>query len=235
MGRKLAAPSARALVIAFAAVAVSFVLATLVSERSDVKIRRDAGLITGNAAPSIVHLEAFRSEARRLVVLADDEVDRALERQGQRDAAEMRARAGRAARSARPPLPAPQDGLLPAEVLARARPRVDALPGAADLSRRARAGCGRGRRAPALRRRSAARAVGGARRRRSRGARRPRTAAQARGRRPRRRGGQAGRAQRAGGEPPRVAHRSAGPAIDPARRRRSTASACCSPSSRRSW
>ena len=118
MGRKLAAPSARALVIAFAAVAVSFVLATLVSERSDVKIRGDAALITGNAAPSIVHLEAFRSEARRLVVLADDEVDRALERQGQRDAAELRARAGRAARSTRPPLPAPQAGVLPADVMA---------------------------------------------------------------------------------------------------------------------
>lgn len=118
MGRKLAAPSARALVIAFAAVAVSFVLATLVSERSDVKIRRDAALITGNAAPSIVHLEAFRSEARRLVVLADDEVDRALERQGQRDAAELRAYAGRAVRNTRPTLPAPQAGVLPADVLA---------------------------------------------------------------------------------------------------------------------
>lgn len=115
MGRNLAAPSARTLVIAFAAVAVSFVLATLVSERSDVKIRHDAGLITSNAAPSIVHLEAFRSEARRLIVLADDEVDRALERQGQRDAAAMRARA---ARSARPPLPAAEDGLLPAEAQA---------------------------------------------------------------------------------------------------------------------
>ncbi len=101
MGRKLAAPSARALVIAFAAVAVSFVLATLVSERSDVKIRHDAAAITGNAAPSIVHLEAFRSEARRLVVLADDEVDRALERQGQRDAAVLRARAGHTVRDAR--------------------------------------------------------------------------------------------------------------------------------------
>lgn len=118
MGRKSAAPSARALVIAFAAVAVSFVLATLVSERSDFKIRDDAALITGNAAPSIVHLEAFRSEARRLVVLADDEVDRALERQGQRDAAELRARAGRAARSARTPLPPSEQGLLPAEALA---------------------------------------------------------------------------------------------------------------------
>jgi signal transduction histidine kinase len=52
------------------------------------------------------------------VVLADDEVDRALERQGQRDAAELRARAGRAARSTRQPLPAPQAGLLPADVLA---------------------------------------------------------------------------------------------------------------------
>ena len=122
MGRKLAAPSARALVIAFAAVAVSFVLATVVSERSDVKIRRDAALITDNAAPSIVHLEAFRSEARRLVVLADDEVDRALERQDrwkvQRDAAEIRARAGRAGRNARPPLPPPKTGLPPGEVLA---------------------------------------------------------------------------------------------------------------------
>jgi len=130
-GRTLAAPSARALVIAFAAVAVSFVLATLVSERSDFKIRDDAALITGNAAPSIVHLEAFRSEARRLVVLADDEVDRALERQGQRDAAEMRARAGRAARVTRPPLPPPEQGLPPAEVLAvldREWSRYRALP-----------------------------------------------------------------------------------------------------------
>ena len=118
MGRKQAAPSARALVIAFAAVAVSFVLATLVSERSDVKIRRDAAAITGNAAPSIVHLEAFRSEARRLVILADDEVDRAQERQFQRDRQHesRQARAGRVARSLAP-TSAGVD--LPTESLAR--------------------------------------------------------------------------------------------------------------------
>jgi len=76
MGRKQKrTPSARALVAAFACVAVSFLLATLASEWSDVRIRRDAAQITRTAAPSIVHMEAFRSEARRLVVLADDEVD----------------------------------------------------------------------------------------------------------------------------------------------------------------
>ncbi len=116
MGRKLAAPSGRALVIAFAAVAVSFVLATLVSERSDVKIRRDAALITDNAAPSIVHLEAFRSEARRLVVLADDAVDRAQERERLREA---RARGGRAGRVAGDLPPPPQPADLPADSLAR--------------------------------------------------------------------------------------------------------------------
>jgi signal transduction histidine kinase len=79
-GRKHAKPSARALIAAFAAVAGSFLLATLLSEYSDVKIRRDAAHITNNAAPSIVHLEAFRSEARRLVVLADDYVDQTAER-----------------------------------------------------------------------------------------------------------------------------------------------------------
>jgi signal transduction histidine kinase len=81
MGRKhKPTPSARALVAAFGGVAVSFLLATVASEWSDVRIRRDAAQITRTAAPSIVHLEAFRSEARRLVVLADDEVDRALAR-----------------------------------------------------------------------------------------------------------------------------------------------------------
>ena len=81
MGRKQVTPSARGLVAAFACVAVSFLLATAASEWSDVRIRRDAALITGTAAPSIVHLEGFRSEARRLVGLADDEIDRAVERQ----------------------------------------------------------------------------------------------------------------------------------------------------------
>ena len=81
-GRKHAAPSARALIAAFAAVGGSFVVATMVSEYSDVKIRHDAVHITSNAAPSIVHLEAFRSEARRVVVLADDYVDLAAERGG---------------------------------------------------------------------------------------------------------------------------------------------------------
>jgi len=81
MGRKQVTPSARALVAAFACVAVSFLLATAASEWSDVRIRRDARVITDTAAPSIVHLEGFRSEARRLVGLADDEIDRALERQ----------------------------------------------------------------------------------------------------------------------------------------------------------
>jgi signal transduction histidine kinase len=92
MGRQQAAPSARGLVAAFAAVAVSFVLATLVSEHSDVKIRRDAELITGNAAPSIVHVEAFRSEARHLVVIADDQIDRALENQRSREQTKKRRR-----------------------------------------------------------------------------------------------------------------------------------------------
>ena len=80
MGRKQRpTPSARALVAAFGLVAVSFLLATLASEWSDVSIRRDAAQITRTAAPSIVHLEAFRSEARRLVVLADDEIDRSVD------------------------------------------------------------------------------------------------------------------------------------------------------------
>jgi len=73
-----AAPSKRTLVVAFAAVAISFVTATVVSEYSDVEIRRAAAGITGNAAPSIVHLEAFRSEARRLIVLVDDYVDESV-------------------------------------------------------------------------------------------------------------------------------------------------------------
>src|SRR4051794_7874763 len=78
MRRMQAAPSSRALVAAFAGVAICFVLATVASEYSDVEIRRAAGGITGNAAPSIVHLEAFRSEARRLIVLADDYIDQSV-------------------------------------------------------------------------------------------------------------------------------------------------------------
>src|SRR5581483_9779383 len=73
-----AAPSSRSLVVAFAAVAVSFVMATVASEYSDVEIRDSARDITRNAAPSIVHLEAFRSEARRLIVLADDYIDESV-------------------------------------------------------------------------------------------------------------------------------------------------------------
>ncbi|HET6147284.1 MAG TPA: HAMP domain-containing sensor histidine kinase [Polyangia bacterium] len=84
MARKHVTPSARALVAGFACVAGSFLMATVASEWSDVRIRRDAALITGTVAPSIVHLEGFRSEARRLVGLADDEIDRALERQRER-------------------------------------------------------------------------------------------------------------------------------------------------------
>jgi signal transduction histidine kinase len=111
MGRKQVAPSARALVAAFACVAVSFLMATVASEWSDVRIRSDAALITASAAPSIVHLEAFRSEARRLVVLADDEIDRSVERQRQRAQAVALARRparataapGRATQTTNPP------------------------------------------------------------------------------------------------------------------------------------
>src|SRR6185295_8618687 len=77
--RMHAVPSSRTLVAAFAAVAVSFVLATVASEYSDVEIRRSARGITGNAAPSIVHMEAFRSEARHLIVLADDYIDQSVD------------------------------------------------------------------------------------------------------------------------------------------------------------
>jgi signal transduction histidine kinase len=59
---------------------VSFIVATVVSEWSDVKIRVAARTITENAAPSIVHLEALRSEARRLIVLTDDYVDESVNR-----------------------------------------------------------------------------------------------------------------------------------------------------------
>ena len=111
MGRKQGTPSARALVAAFAAVAVCFLVSTVVSELSNVKIRRDAALITGNAAPSIVHLEAFRSEARRLVVLADDEVDRSVERQRRR--AEQPKRPGRISPADRSPAPPPEVSPLP--------------------------------------------------------------------------------------------------------------------------
>lgn len=79
MGRIHAAPSVRTVVVSFAAVAVSFVLATVASEYSDLGIGRSARAIATNAAPSIAHLEALRSEARRLLVLADDYVDQSVD------------------------------------------------------------------------------------------------------------------------------------------------------------
>jgi signal transduction histidine kinase len=118
MGRKQAEPSAGALVTAFAAVAVSFVLSTVVSEGSNVKIRADAELITEDAAPSIVHLEAFRSEARHLVVLADDEVDRAIERQHKRSVQVDRLPRP-TPQSEAPPAPQPHDADLLGHSLAR--------------------------------------------------------------------------------------------------------------------
>jgi signal transduction histidine kinase len=82
MRRRYAAPSSRTVVVAFAAVAISFLVATTLSELSDVEIRHAARDITSNAAPSITYLEAFRSEVRRQVVLADDYIDEVVARAG---------------------------------------------------------------------------------------------------------------------------------------------------------
>jgi signal transduction histidine kinase len=67
----------RVVVIAFAAVVVSFVSATWFSERQSAEIQRAALSIEGNAAPSIRHLATAAAELRHLQLL----VHRALEQE----------------------------------------------------------------------------------------------------------------------------------------------------------
>ncbi|HEX4403945.1 MAG TPA: HAMP domain-containing sensor histidine kinase [Polyangia bacterium] len=75
-GGKAGSPrSGRALYIAFAAVAVAFVLSTAISEYADVRIQRAASQITGSTAPGVAHLATLRGEIRRYELLADDLVD----------------------------------------------------------------------------------------------------------------------------------------------------------------
>src|SRR5947209_1033663 len=73
------APSRRALVLSFVAVAVAFVLSTAVAEYAEIEIRRDAAQITGVTAPRIERLAELRGQLRRFTLIADDEVDRGID------------------------------------------------------------------------------------------------------------------------------------------------------------
>jgi signal transduction histidine kinase len=68
------------ILIAFAAVVVSFVAATFYSEHRARLIERSAFSIKDDAAASILHLSAARTELRRLQLLADNLVDAASDR-----------------------------------------------------------------------------------------------------------------------------------------------------------
>ena len=65
--------------IAFGVVAAAFILSTAVAEWSDLGIRRAAEQIAGNTAPSIEHLSVLRADLRRITLLADGDLDAALE------------------------------------------------------------------------------------------------------------------------------------------------------------
>jgi signal transduction histidine kinase len=71
--------SGRALYVAFAAVAVAFVLSTAISEYADVRIQRAASQITGSTAPGVAHLATLRGEIRWYELLADDLVDTGID------------------------------------------------------------------------------------------------------------------------------------------------------------
>jgi len=73
------AASARTLALAFAAVAVAFIVSTAVSEYDQVEIQHASAQITGNSAPSIQFLATVRGGLLRYTLLADDEIDRGLE------------------------------------------------------------------------------------------------------------------------------------------------------------
>jgi signal transduction histidine kinase len=83
--------SGRAVALAFVAVAVVFVTSTAVAEYNQVEIRRAAAQVTGNSAPSVQTLSAFRSDLRRFTLLADDEVDRGEKGQARESAVELAA------------------------------------------------------------------------------------------------------------------------------------------------
>jgi signal transduction histidine kinase len=69
------ARSARALLLAFAAVSVAFVVSTTVAEYVDVEIQRGASEITKTSAPAIAELTTLRGAVHRYVLLADDAAD----------------------------------------------------------------------------------------------------------------------------------------------------------------
>src|SRR5215471_6205524 len=73
------AASGRTLALAFAAVAVAFVLSTAVSEYDQVEIQRASAQITGNSAPSIQFLAAMRGDLVRYTLLVDDAIDHGIE------------------------------------------------------------------------------------------------------------------------------------------------------------
>ncbi len=70
--------SVRVLLVAFAAVVISFVGSTFIAERATFGIHDSARAIASNAAPSSAHLGAMRTELRHMEVLLDDLVDRAM-------------------------------------------------------------------------------------------------------------------------------------------------------------
>lgn len=80
VSRAAGGPSGRTLFLAFLIVATAFLISTVVAEWGQVEISRAAQQITSNSAPSIQHLAAVRGDLRKLTLIADDEVDRGIER-----------------------------------------------------------------------------------------------------------------------------------------------------------
>ena len=71
--------SARALLLAFGAVSVAFVVSTAVAEYVDVAILHGAKEITRKSAPAIARLATLRGELHTYVLLADDATDRGVD------------------------------------------------------------------------------------------------------------------------------------------------------------
>ncbi len=70
--------SGRTLLVAFGIVAAAFIISTAIADRSDIAIRRAAGLLADDAAPSVEHLSMLRTDLRRITILGDVDVDAAL-------------------------------------------------------------------------------------------------------------------------------------------------------------
>src|SRR5512132_543861 len=67
--------AAAALIASFAAVALTFIAATMIAQLSSFEIRGAAQEITGNSSPSITQLSTLRACLRKLELRADDHLD----------------------------------------------------------------------------------------------------------------------------------------------------------------